>query len=396
MKSIYILDDYYLSAGSGIGTYLKHLILCAAPLEEVRIFIIELRTNEPCFRICRLETVEYILLPAIHEKKLFDQCEEICQPLRIHIKDSKDNIFMFNYTPSDRLMKALRSDFPLSRFIFTVHDMSWTAPLLGDEIALKKSLPSFFSQLDREITQFQLADQVVCLSEDTYRVLQQYYQVSTEKIYLISNGINEKTDVCSEKEKIKLKQKMYLREEEPVILLVGRISEAKGSFAYLHAFRQVLKTAPLCKLVIIGEIYNPAQVMELVKPIAAKVIFTGKLYADELRRWYRIADLGVLPSYTEQCSYVGLEMMRHKLPVVASDGFGIRCMFREGMNACIAPIGNRKRPEIFKKNLVTATLQVLRDAQMRIDLGKTGYRILKQQYSLSIMSQKYQELWLNN
>lgn len=75
MKSIYILDDYYLSAGSGIGTYLKNLVVCASFLEEVKISVIELRTNESEFRICRLHSVDYLLLPAIHERHYLDNTE---------------------------------------------------------------------------------------------------------------------------------------------------------------------------------------------------------------------------------------------------------------------------------------------------------------------------------
>lgn len=409
MKSIYILDDYYLSAGSGIGTYLKNLVICASSLEEVKISVIELRTNESEFRICQLHSVEYLLLPAIHERDYPDHSEKICESLRLHIKDGKENIFMFNYAPADLLMQMLRTDFPLSRFIFTVHDMSWTAPLLGEDTLLRKiltqrsnqtlpkeKLPAFLPLFDREIRQFRSADQVVCLSTDTYRILQAYYQVPKEKIFLIPNGLDDKIIHCSPKEKTKLKQKMYLREDEQIILMIGRVSQAKGSFAYLNAFKQILKTIPSCRLVIIGEIYNPAQVMEITKSIAAKVIFTGKLYTDELNRWLRIADMGVIPSYSEQCSYVGLEMMRARVPVVASDGFGVRTMFQKGINACVAPIGNRKHPDVFEKNLAEATLELLKDEQSRVKIGKKGRQVLKQQFSLSVMKKKYEELWLRN
>ena len=71
------------------------------------------------------------------------------------------------------------------------------------------------------------------------------------------------------------------------------------------------------------------------------------------------ADIGVLPSYTEQCSYVGLEMLAHRLPIVASDGFGMRCMFQEQANIRVAHIGNVKQLDGYKSELVSSTLKLL-------------------------------------
>ena len=78
-----------------------------------------------------------------------------------------------------------------------------------------------------------------------------------------------------------------------------------------------------------------------------------------MEKWYQIADIGVLPSYTEQCSYVGLEMLAHHLPIVASDGFGVRCMFQEQINIRVAHIGNVKRLDEYKNELISSTLQLL-------------------------------------
>ena len=54
--------------------------------------------------------------------------------------------------------------------------------------------------------------------------------------------------------------------------------------------------------------------------------YIGYLQKNELEKWYQLVDIGVLPSYSEQCSYTGIEMMMYSLPIVASDGFGVRIM----------------------------------------------------------------------
>lgn len=77
--------------------------------------------------------------------------------------------------------------------------------------------------------------------------------------------------------------------------------------------------------------------------ISTKVTYTGHLERKELKKWYQMADIGVIPSYTEQCSYVGIEMMMHGLPIVTSDGFGLRDMFKDQGNAIVVPIGKRTK-----------------------------------------------------
>lgn len=42
-----------------------------------------------------------------------------------------------------------------------------------------------------------------------------------------------------------------------------------------------------------------------------------------------MADIGIVPSYYEQCSYTGIEMQMFGLPIVASNSFGVRCMFKD-------------------------------------------------------------------
>jgi len=104
---------------------------------------------------------------------------------------------------------------------------------------------------------------------------------------------------------------------------------------------------------------DPASTFKLSKKFAAKVTYTGLNEKKEIRRWYQIADIGIIPSFSEQCSYVGIEMMMHGLPVVASDGFGVRNMFQDGVNAKVAKIGDRKNPKHFISGLTVAILELL-------------------------------------
>ena len=111
-----------------------------------------------------------------------------------------------------------------------------------------------------------------------------------------------------------------------------------------------------------------------------------------LYQWYQMADIALFPSFHEECGYVGIEMMMHGLPVVASDGFGVRCMFHDGINARIAKIRNRKKPREFENNLTSAILELLHDEALCKQLSKGARQVYKSCYTVERMQNKYREL----
>lgn len=59
-----------------------------------------------------------------------------------------------------------------------------------------------------------------------------------------------------------------------------------------------------------------------------QVTFTGRLSKEQLYNFYQIADIGVMPSMLEQCSYVAIEMMMFGLPMVISTTTGLKEMMQ--------------------------------------------------------------------
>lgn len=406
MKNIYIVDDSYLSDKNGIGTFLREFIACARKWEGVHVCLIKLRSKEYEFSIQTIEGIEYIFFPPIEgDSNPFAHHKVISKFLRLYISDSSRNIFLFNYTPCNLLMKSIREFFPLSKQLFIIHDLSWTSELKGDLIQLKSILAhkkwkrvqnkyaGLLNLIACEAEEFGLADKVVCLSQDTYNILLNSYSLAEEKLFLIPNGLYTAPALLSAKEKAEIKEHMFLGNDEKLLLLVGRISIAKGSYVYLKAFCEVVKFYPNCRLVVIGSVFSPEDVMSLTKTVAVKVTFTGQLSPEELAKWYQVADIGIIPSYSEQCSYSGLEMMRCGLPIVASDGLGVRCMFKDGVNACVARIEDSSCPKVFEQNLIEATLRLLNNSFLCLKLGLTNRKIFELNYSMTVISQKYENLF---
>lgn len=81
MKTVCIYDDYSISSGSGVGTFLKDFAQCATQWKDTHICMIMFRTNVEEFSICMRGELEYFLFPKTFCVNPFEECEEICSLL---------------------------------------------------------------------------------------------------------------------------------------------------------------------------------------------------------------------------------------------------------------------------------------------------------------------------
>ena len=81
----------------------------------------------------------------------------------------------------------------------------------------------------------------------------------------------------------------------------------------------------------------------------------------------------------------------YRLPVVASNGFGVRNMFQDGVNAKIAETGNRKK-KAFENNLTTAILELLSSETLYKQLSNGSRQTYESCYTSRKMKECYNEL----
>ncbi|CAN7237002.1 glycosyltransferase family 4 protein [Trinickia sp. LjRoot230] len=114
------------------------------------------------------------------------------------------------------------------------------------------------------------------------------------------------------------------RENEPVFLYVGRLSEEKGIDTLLAAFAQVRTTVPLATLRIVGTgpMREALQASVDALGVRGTVHFLGSLQDEPLSNEYFGATCLVLPSYSEPWGLVVNEALSHGCPVAVSDRCG--------------------------------------------------------------------------
>lgn len=398
MTNIFILNDYETSLANGIGAYINQLTDCFADNWNININIIDFYSFTDRFCIKQADNITRFCFPKFEYGVSLERINKIIDTFfKLYIPDSPNNIFFINHCPNSNLMRLLRSSHPKSKLIYIVHNMGWTSVFKGDSEAFKASFDNGHVQDERiafiyreESEMCTLADKIVCLSRDTFYILESYYPTGTKKLVHINSGLKIKETNTIDKDA--LKDELFLSKDEITILYVGRISELKGAIALVEAFKKVVVDIPNCRLAMIGSAQDWEDVLKHIYPVSSKIILTGVLDRCEINKWYHVADIGVIPSYTEQCSYVALEMLSHGLPVVSSDGFGVKNMFVDGYNGVIARIGNRDVTEVFADNLASEITRLAESDFLRKHYKDLNQKIFEQSYTFSQMKEKYTSL----
>lgn len=153
-----------------------------------------------------------------------------------------------------------------------------------------------------------------------------------DKAFTLMNGIDVRrfniklTDV----ERNVLRSQLGLEREDFVVVFCGRIIKEKGVKQLIEAIAGIPDTR--VKLLIIGASNfgngntgtYPQEVFKLAKACENRISFTGFINNEELWKYYKLADIGVVPSmWNDPCPLVMFEMLASGLPTIATSMGGI-------------------------------------------------------------------------
>ena len=336
MMNLYLFNANDSAATYGIGSYLRELTQALFGA-DIHIHIVHLHAVCPEFQIEKSDGIAHWYVPEVRNQNTFSApfkqretyYRNVVFLLRRYIKDTSHLIFHFNYNQSQFLTKELKKVFDC-KTVATVHFMKWMLLLQGNLNrfqALKSKSENQRSSYEQvliatdeyEALQYNEVDRIIALSQHTKEILLNEYQLIPDKITVIPNGLDD-SNLSSKNDRNSLRKGWRFSENELIILFVGRFHADKGLNFLIKAFHEVLELIPDCRLVIVGN-GNYDTYISACEGIWTKVVWTGFLQKNKLYELYALADIGVMPSLHEQCSYVAIEMMMHDLPIIgASQG----------------------------------------------------------------------------
>lgn len=316
-----------------------------------------------------------------------------------YLREKINIVFWINtidYLNVCRECKALFNDL---RIFYVHHSFSWKYMLNIPDDAFQRIWqskehaihPKAFEMTGYQQEMALLADQVIAVTKHAKAFFTQALDIPATKIRTIYNGVNHLLGELAEK--AALRQKYGFVESDRIAIICGRITRDKGIPEALKAFKIVAKTNPNFKLVIIGDGYI-SEFVNLSAPYWSRVIYTGELTALQVREFYSLADLGLIPSLHEQCSFTAIEMSIFKLPLIVSDVDGLRELFTHDIDALKIPL---TLTGLGEKQIDTVTFAeqiktLINDSATAEVLRRNSYQKAMDLFSIRKMHKAYKEM----
>lgn len=173
---------------------------------------------------------------------------------------------------------------------------------------------------------------VVAVSDFIMNQYREKSNLPTQRTATIFNGIATENFMkeVSVQERAALRAKLGLAEDDFVVIFCGRIAKTKGVKEAITAIASIADRN--IKLLIMGasnfgkgNFGNYArEIDELVRKHSNRVMFTGYVNNDELYKYHKIADVGIIPStYNDPCPLSMFELITSGLPTIATHAGGM-------------------------------------------------------------------------
>lgn len=353
---------------------------------------------------------------------------EIHRPLHIDISDSLPDvlaedvkkwgrgiqlfskILVYNYLSASKLVNELIRKESFKYDIVVAHD--WLSAISGITIKKEVGLPFAFHVHSTEkgrtlgngsevVSNIELhgakaADLIVTVS---YAMKDELIKLGfpTEKIQVCYNGVDPQKynpeNVNSEDIK-KIRESYGIKEDEPMILFVGRLVGVKGVDKLIMAMPHVLQKYPKAKLVVVGVgdlqeyLTNLVKIMRLHDIVKLNFNFISE---EERILHYAACDVAVFPSLYEPFGIVALEAMSMERPVVvgAAGVSGMReIVICRGEDQCGFHIDPSNPSDI-----AWGINSALENPEKRKRLGKNGRKRVLEEFTWDKIAERTIELY---
>jgi glycosyltransferase involved in cell wall biosynthesis len=217
--------------------------------------------------------------------------------------------------------------------------------------------------IDRFVGRF--VDQYIAVSEANARYLVHQKALPARKVVIIRPGVDLKGFDTSRRPPAGLRKSLGFAEDDPILLVAGRLEPQKGHRVLLDAMPSILSKLPRTRLVCLSEGSLRAELESHAGRLGLRgsVRFVG--YQPDIRDWLASADLSVLPSFFEGLPAIAIESLAMEKPVVATDVDGTPEVVLDGKTGFLVPPGN-------PASLAEAICRLLVDAGLRQTMGRAG------------------------
>lgn len=266
-------------------------------------------------------------------------------------------------------------------FVVTIHDM-----VVSKRFGQLDNESKYVANIERWVCQE--ADRVICVSRYTRDEVIKHYDAPPDRTYAIHNAVAMESFAEPDVKLLHRFRAAVAKDDEQVVLYVGRLDREKGIDVLLRAFGQVLRRGIRAKLVVAGSgvLESVLRKQATEQGIAGAVVFGGYAKGEVLTYLYRSAQVLAVPSLYEPFGIVALEGMASGNAVVASASGGLTEIVEHGKSGLLFRPGN-------DADLTKCLASVLADPGLRNRLARNGERRAREVFNWERVAELTREVY---
>jgi len=383
----FVIHDY-----SGARTYADELLGYLVTQEGIAVNKVYLNSSYfKEYTEIKEGNMTVIHIPAIERKtgsreKYAKRCIDLMAPILL---GKQDLFFHLNNSSQVNLGIEARRRFD-AHIVYTLHFLPNYFSYLASEEQFSGDEITTGDEIEKQI--IREADHVICVTRFARESILKWYNVPENKVTAIHNGIGIKNQYrpLTLQQKEQIKKRLGFAKGEQIVLFVGKLEKRKGIKHLVSVFNKLSVKIHNARLVIAGD-GNFEDVFNYAKGCWSRITFTGKITKEEVIQLYQVADIGVIPSVFEQCSYVALEMMQFGLPVVVTAAPGLKELYEDRKNALVIPlsISDHLVMElvVLEDELKKSVQTLLDDKKLRREISNNALKFWETSYTSTYMGQ---------
>jgi glycosyltransferase involved in cell wall biosynthesis len=209
--------------------------------------------------------------------------------------------------------------------------------------------------------------------------------VDEDKIEIVPNGI-DLSEYNNLPKRGEFRKKYSIKDDEKIILYMGRLHKSKGIDLLVKAFSDVSKELDNVRLVFVGPDDGCRSALESIAQelkVNDKVLFTGFVSNDEKMAAFVDADVFVTPSFTG-FPVTFLEACACSTPIITTEKGDILDWIHDRVGYVV---------EYDKKELRDALFKVLSDEGLRKRFGEEGRRLIGEEFGWEKIVEKVEGIY---
>lgn len=396
--NLYIIDIYKPVKNNGLSMYVAQLVAFLKQKQNISFHFIWLNNIRVKTIACYQEDgAEHIHISHEYSSLKTGVHPALLPFLKAHSKDKQNIIFHFNWINHSALAWEIKRHI-VCKTILTKHCIPWRDSVTGNYSLFlrlnrcfdKGIKPPHSSVLDYEEKAYHSIDHIIALTRCAEKSLTQFFDVSQQKITLIPNGIEARQIKPGYKgDKQKLRQKYGFGNDDRLIIYAGNINPRKGIIDVVHIFQNFIRENKITgvKLLIAGP-GNHQLLLSSIKSHWNNIILLGSLDKNTLYDFYAMADIGIIPSYVEQCSYTCIEMMHSKLALMVANVDGLKEMVNDDCGLKINITIGKTRAQVDSQDFKNKLLYLLNYPNKAKRLGENARKYALKHFSSERMGKQ--------